>query len=337
VQRLLDDWLATADAPPLIVRTSGSTGEPKDVLLSAAALRASAAATAARLGGDGQWLLALPVHYVAGLQVVIRSRLAGAEPVVLAEHADLASAVRSMTHARRYLSLVPTQLHRALADPAQTEALASLDAVLLGGSAARSDLIDRCWSVGITVVTTYGMSETCGGCVYDGWPLDGVSVRLDADGRVEISGPVLFDGYAGEPQRTAEVLRDGWLRTPDIGHHDDGGRLVIDGRADDVAISGGLNIPLGAVERRLAEHPSIEEAAVVALPDPEWGASLVAIVVIRPGASISLEEVRDFVGDAQPRTWAPRRLLPVESLPMLESGKLDRLRLRALLAGAWHG
>ena len=262
VERLVARWLAAADPAPLTVQTSGTSGDPKAVALSAAALTASAQATLIRLGGPGQWLLALPAHYVAGLQVLVRSVLAGTSPVVLAEHADLASAVGALTHERRYLAVVPTQLHRMLASPTETAALAGLDAVLLGGSAARPELLAEAHGRGVRVVTTYGMSETCGGCVYDGVPLDTVSVALSETGRVLISGPVLFDGYVDQPALTAEVLHEGRLHTPDLGRFDAAGRLEILGRADDVAVSGGVNVPLGRVESRVASwHPAIAQAA----------------------------------------------------------------------------
>ena len=229
---------------------------------------------------------------------------------------------------------MPTQLHRLLAARADVEALAGFDAVLLGGSAARQDLLDEARSRGIRIITTYGMSETCGGCVYDGEPLDGVSVRIGRGGRVLLAGPVLFDGYVGRPALTAEVLQGGWLHTPDLGRLDDDGRLEIRGRVDDVAVSGGVNVPLGAVEGRLLACPGVAQAAVVAVPDAEWGQRVVAVVVADGSAAPGLVYVRDFVGGALPREWAPRELVMVASLPMLESGKVDRQALLRELTGS---
>jgi o-succinylbenzoate---CoA ligase len=324
VLRLLERWLADDSADPLIVRTSGSSGEPKDVALSAAALTASATATLRRLGGPGQWVLALPVYYVAGLQVVIRSILSGTCPVALAEYDDLAAAAKALTHPRRYLALVPTQLHRMLTSPAEAEALATFDAVLLGGAAALPDLLHRARAASVRVVTTYGMSETCGGCVYDGQPLDGVRVRIGDDGGIRLAGPVLFDGYVDQPALTASVLRDGWLHTPDLGRLDESGRLQVLGRRDDVVVSGGVNVPLRAVEERLRTHPSVDQAAVVGLADPEWGTRVVAVVVPRPGEpDPPIGELRDWVAAAHPRAWAPREVVFRPTLPMLESGKTD--------------
>jgi O-succinylbenzoic acid--CoA ligase len=337
IERILAEWLVAADPPALAIRTSGSTGEPKEVLLSRPAVIASATGAMSRLGGPGQWLLALPAHYVAGMQVIVRSLLAKTPPVLLADHPDLTAAASVMSSGRRYLSLVPTQLHRLLPDPTQAEALARFDAVLVGGSAVRQNLLDEARSHGVRVVTTYGMSETCGGCVYDGFPLDGVDVTIGSGGRIWIAGSVLFDGYAGRPDLTETVLRDGWLRTPDLGSVDPDGRLTVVGRADDVVVSGGVNVPVTAVEQRLQEHPAVTAVAVVGVPDGEWGERVVAVVVPREGSEVQLAELRDFVAERHAREWAPRELLLTSTLPLLESGKLDRLAIREALSGATHG
>jgi O-succinylbenzoic acid--CoA ligase len=322
-------WLFDQASSPLTVRSSGSTGGPKDVALSAAAVRASAAATLQRIGGPGQWVLALPPHYVAGLQVITRSVLAGTSPVVLDDHRDLAAATAALTGERRYLSIVPTQLHRWMQSDADVSALKQYDAVLLGGSAARPSLVADATRRGVRLITTYGMSETCGGCVYDGWPLDGVAVALGPAGELRIAGSVLFDGYVNRPDLTAEVVRDGWLHTPDLGRFDHDGRLVLLGRADDVVISGGVNVVLPEVEARLAGMNGVDQVAVTSRPDAEWGALVVAVVVSdRPPG---LAELRDFVAAEHPRSWAPRELVVVDALPLLESGKIDRQRLPHLL------
>jgi O-succinylbenzoic acid--CoA ligase len=314
----------------LTVRTSGSTGSPKDVVLSAAALTFAANATLARLGGPGGWLLALPVNYVAGLQVVLRAVLADASPVVLAEHPDLPAATAALDTDRRYLSVVPTQLYRWLASPSDRDALRRYDAVLVGGAATDPALLAAARAHGVAVVTTYGMSETCGGCVYDGVPLDGVAVDIDPAGGVRLGGPVLFDGYEGAPEATIEVLRDGWLQTSDIGRLDAAGRLEVLGRSDDVVMSGGVSISVPAVERRIASMPVVAGCAVVAVPDAEWGSRLVAYVVAAPGAHApGLDAIRDDVAQAYPRSWAPRDVVVTDQLPMLESGKVDRLVLIA--------
>jgi O-succinylbenzoic acid--CoA ligase len=311
------EWLlADAEPEPLVVETSGSTGRPKRVLLSRRAVVASATATHERLGGPGRWLLTLPASYVAGLQVVVRSLLAGHEPAVAGD--DLAADAAGC----RYVSLVPTQLHRMLATHAPT--LAGFDAVLLGGGPIDPALRANAEAAGVRVVATYGSSETSGGCVYDGLPLDGVRVTVDeADGRIRIAGPVLFDGYDGDPELTARTLVDGWFVTADTGRLTDG-RLEVLGRVDDVVISGGVNVPTPAVARRLRAHPGVEAVEVVGADDAEWGQRVVAFVV----GSLSLDEARDWVAAEHPRTWAPREVVVLDALPLLANGKVDRLRLR---------
>lgn len=323
---LLRDWEAADGEPePLVVATSGSTGAPKRVRLSRRALRASADATAARMGGPGQWLLALPPSYVAGLQVLFRSVVAGTEPVVQGDAAFAAAAAR-MTGERRYVSLVPTQLHRLLVDPDPdtVAALRGFDRVLVGGSALPAPLRAAAEDAGVAVTVTYGMAETGGGCVHDGHPLDGVAAAIAADGRIRLAGPVLFDGYDGDPQLTAEVLRDGWFHSPDLGRLDADGRLEVLGRADDVVVSGGVNVPAAAVAERLRAHPAVADAAVVGAPDPEWGQRVVAFVV----GPVGLAEARDFVAEELPRAWAPREVRRVDVLPLLANGKVDRLALQ---------
>ena len=311
----------------LVVPTSGSTGEPKGVLLTAANLRSSASATAARLGGHGQWLLAIPPTHVGGLQVLVRSLLAGTSPVALPDGpfgaASFAEATVALTGARRFVSLVPTQLRRLL-DPAGLEALRAYDAVLLGGAAAPPALLAQVRGAGVRVVTTYGMSETSGGCVYDGVPLDGVRVRL-RDGRVRLAGPVVARGYRLRPDLTAEAFEGDSFTTSDLGRLD-GGVLQVLGRADDVVVSGGEKVPPLAVEAALETHPAVVEAAVTGVRDPEWGARVVAHVVLR--APLSLADARDHVARTLPRAWAPRELREVGALPLLASGKVDRAALR---------
>ena len=316
------------DDVALVVPTSGSSGEPKGVLLTAANLRASALATADRLGGHGQWLLAIPPTHVGGLQVLVRSLLAGTTPVVLPpgpfEAAAFAEATERLTGRRRYVSLVPTQLRRLLADPT---ALRAYDAVLLGGAAAPAPLLERAREAGVRVVTTYGMSETSGGCVYDGVPLDGVRVHVDG-GRVRLGGPVVARGYRLRPDLTAAAFDGDVFTTSDLGRLD-GGALTVLGRADDVVVTGGENVAPLAVEAALERHPSVVEAAVTGVPDEEWGSRVVALVVLR--GPLTLAQARDHVAASVPRSWAPRELREVEALPLLTSGKLDRAALRLLV------
>lgn len=318
-------WLATPGEPdPWVVETSGSTGAPKRVLLPRRAVIASADASASRVGASGAWLLALPPAYVAGLNVVVRSLLAGHRPVVLDDHPSFAAAAAALPEGPRFLSVVPTQLHRLLETDAET--LATFHTVLLGGGPIDPALRRRAAEAGVRVVATYGSAETCGGCVYDGVPLDGVAVALGEAGRMRIAGPTLFAGYDGDPGLTAEVLVDGWFLTSDAGRFDEDGRLQLLGRLDDVVVTGGVNVPAPAVAARLREHPGVAEAEVLGVPDEEWGNRLVAFVV----GDVGLEELRDWVARERPRSWAPRQLVALDAIPLLANGKPDRIALRGL-------
>ncbi|ADB35314.1 AMP-dependent synthetase and ligase [Kribbella flavida DSM 17836] len=301
----------------VVLTTSGSTGEPKGVLLSREALIASATATHDRLGGAGQWLLPMKPYFVGGLQILTRSILAGTTPVLAGD--DFVTAAAAMTGARRYTAMVPTQLSRYL-DTA-TDALRSFDAIVLGGAPMGPQLKARAADAGVTAIPAYGMTETGSGCVYAGLPLAGTELALD-DGRILIKGPTLFSGYRLQPALTKEVLQDGWFRTQDRGRFTDG-RLEVIGRLDDVVISGGVNVTLPAVQARLVQHPGVRDAAVLGVPDPEWGSRVVAFVV----GEVEPAELRDFVAEALPRTWAPREVVQLAELPMLASGKVDRQRL----------
>ncbi|WP_235532671.1 AMP-binding protein [Nocardioides sp. Root140] len=316
-------WLdAEAEPEPLMVETSGSTGRPKRVVLSRRAVLASAHAAHERLGGSGTWLLTVPASYVAGVQVVVRALLHGAEPVVLEDHGSFAAAATGC----RYVSLVPTQLHRLLETDAAV--LAGFDAVLLGGGPVDPALRARAEEQGVRVVVTYGSSETSGGCVYDGLPLDGVELDVPEGQPIRIRGPVLFDGYDGDPELTARALVDGWFVTSDLGRIVDG-RLRVLGRVDDVVITGGINVPAPAVAKRLRAHPSVQTVEVLGVPDDEWGQRLVAFVV----GDLTLDEARDWVSAEHPRAWAPRGLVRLDALPHLPNGKVDRLTLRRLAEG----
>jgi O-succinylbenzoic acid--CoA ligase len=304
----------------VVIATSGSTGDPKGVELPAEALRASASATHRRLGGPGRWLLALPARHIAGVQVLVRSIIAGVEPVVMGTgvgfrakaFVEAASSVLGEL-GPRYTALVPTQLARLLEGDA-LRALRSFDAVLLGGAAAPDVLLDRAREAGVRVVTTYGMTETAGGCVYDGVPLDGVGVRI-AGGLIELSGPTLARGY-----RRGPVFTDGWFRTGDLGRLRGDGSLEVVGRADDVINTGGVKVAAAAVERVLAAQPGVLEACVVGLPDPEWGQRVAAAVVGSADENLLRAAVRASLGAAA----VPREILLVDRLPVRGPGKVDR-------------
>jgi o-succinylbenzoate---CoA ligase len=183
----------------------------------------------------------------------------------------------------------------------------------------------------VNVVATYGSSETAGGCVYDGVPLDGVAVAVAEDGRIRIAGPMLFSGYDGDAALTAECLVDGWFLTSDRGEFDEEGRLRVLGRMDEVVVSGGVNVPTSEVVSRLQQHPGVGDVAVVGVPDQRWGQRVVAVIVSRDG--VALEELRDFVAKTLPRAWAPRELVVLSELPRLPNGKIDRLEVTRIAEG----
>lgn len=316
----------------LVVGTSGSTGTPKRTALTAGALAASATATEDFFGSNSdvasQWLLALPAHYIAGAQVLARSVLAGTAPVIARSVTEpvhfspevFLQAVERMSSARRFISLVPTQLHKLLesADADSHlgadihEALGSFTGILLGGAPASADLLAAATALGLNTVTTYGSAETAGGCVYSGSVLPGVRVELVPEegmpavpdtggkpaqvGRIWISGAHLASGYIGDAARTAEhffTAADGtrWYRTddygllaPDSNENCSEPRLQVLGRSDDVLISGGVKISARAVATVLEEHPSVREACVVGLPDARWGTAIAAAVTLVPSA-----------------------------------------------------
>lgn len=314
----------------VVITTSGSTGRPKAAVLSRAAIRASVAATHDRLGGPGDWVLALPRHYIAGLMVIARTVIAGTRAwPVHTDLRDLQAAAAELAD-RRYLSLVPTQLARARQDPRIWEALATFQAVLIGGGQVEAGLLAHARASGIPVVWTYGMSETCGGCVYAGRPLDGVEVVVADDGQILIGGPVLFSGYRLRPELTQASLVEGRLATADRGRWNDG-LLEVVGRRDDVVITGGLNVDLAAVEAlvRAWAARAGAEAVVVGVPDAEWGTKIVAVT----DGSGELTDLQQTVRRSLPAYAAPRDLLQVRRLPRLSSGKPDRKAIRALVRG----
>jgi o-succinylbenzoate---CoA ligase len=318
-----------ADDTAVILSTSGSTGVPKAVEVSAAALLHSARASLARLGArpGERWLCCLPGAYVPAIGVLVRSLVSGTDPV-LADRADAETVAASGC---AHVSLVPTQLRRLLgSDIDMSTPLAGFRSVLLGGAAAPADLLDAARAAGVRVVTTYGMTETCGGCVYDGTPLDGVRVEIreeaeDGSGRIWLAGPVLFSGYLGGSPGPDH----GWFRTGDLGHVDAAGRLVVHGRADDVINTGGFKVVPGEVAEALRTCPGVSDVAVVGLPDPEWGERVIAVVVpADPADPPGLDLLRLHVQRRLPRYAAPSRVVLVDAVPLLPSGKHDITGLR---------
>jgi o-succinylbenzoate---CoA ligase len=323
-----------ADDVAVVISTSGTTGTPKGALLSAAALIASAHATHDRLGGPGRWLLALPAYHVAGLQVLVRSAVAGTVPVAIPagfDVAELPASIAALGSGRRYASMVAVQLDKALDDAAAAAALAELDGILIGGGPMPVPVAEKAAAAGLSVIRTYGMSETAGGCVYDGRPLDGVRLRID-DGRIALGGVTVANGYrnAVVPDPFADA---GWFRTDDVGTLDDSGALRVLGRIDDAISTGGLTVMPPLVEAALSTHPAVADCAVFAVADDRLGQRVVAAVVAAAGhAAPTLAELRALVEETMDPTAAPREVHVIDALPRLGIGKVDRRALATRFA-----
>ncbi len=316
----------------VVVQTSGSTGGPKRVALGADALLASAAASDVQLGGPGQWLMALPAHYIAGVNVLVRSLAAQTQPITVAPGSTgFVDAANELDSALRFVSLVPTQLSRLMEQDDALETLRRFDRILVGGQATPVPLIAKAIELGLNVSRTYGSSETSGGCVWDGEPIGDTEVNI-VDGRVELAGSMLAHGYLGDPARTDAAFHDvngkRWYRTDDTGTFVDH-ILRISGRVDDVIISGGVKISLAEVEHAVRSLPGLGDAVVVAAPHEQWGQTTV-IVSAQPFA---LEQIRDAVTASLGRASAPTRIVVVGTIPMLDTGKPDRRAAARLVEG----
>lgn len=351
---------ADVDSAPgvaAVVKTSGSTGTPKQTLLTSHALAASSTATAERLGGEGHWLLALSLHYVAGLAVLSRSIHAGTTPVLLPpgtftpeRFAEAAAQLPGTGF--QAVSLVPTQLARLLDPAAGTvgiDALRRFDAILIGGARTPDVIRERAGETDLPVHLTYGMSETCGGCVYDGVPLESVRADLIPDPetgtpRLRLSGPMVTAGYLADPERTASHFGTGtptdpterWYLTEDTGtvqDRPDGSQLLtVTGRVDDVINTGGVKVSAARIQQVLEQVPGVRAAFAAGLPDDDWGQRVCAAVALGPGEwdeRRASEAIRTELGPAAvPKIW-----LAVEELPLLANGKTDRQTLIARFAG----
>ena len=336
----------------VVIETSGSTDAPKRVMLGTDALLSSAAASTVALGGAGQWLLALPAHYIAGVQVLVRSIAAQTIPVVLSgghfDPAAFLSGAERLVEPLRYTSLVPAQLARLVAaagdDGRQLAVLRRFTGILVGGQTTPAGLLARAADLDLRVVRSYGSSETAGGCVYDGLPIGDTELRT-VNGQLEISGSVLAEGYLGDPDLTRERFRQErgvrWYRTGDLGDVDpDTGLVRVLGRQDNVIISGGEKVSLDAVERVVRSLPGLAEAVAVAADDDRWG-QVPVVVVPSPADSPaavaarpeSLDLARAATGAVLGPAARPARLVFVAAIPLLASGKPDRQEL-ARLAGA---
>lgn len=336
----LEPMPAAAEAPALIIATSGSEGTPKAVMLSGRSLAAQAASAAMLdlVAGD-VWLHCLPLHHIGGQAILHRCWHAGAA-VRLAAGFDLeriAAALPGTTH----VSLVPAQLARLV--EAGIAPPASLRVALVGGGPLSRPVFERAHAAGWPVCPTYGMSETAAqlatalrpapaawqeGCV--GSVLPGMTARVDAAGRLTVAGPQLMLGYANPARRPGDGLSDGEFVTADRASIDAAGRITVLGRADDVFVSGGVNVDPAEVEGLLAGCPGLDEVAVVGLPDPVWGAVGVALVA---GAA-SVGEIETWSRAHLPAALRPRRFRHVVRLPRNDMGKLARAELRALAGDA---
>jgi O-succinylbenzoic acid--CoA ligase len=313
----------------VVIETSGTSGRPKQVALTANALLASAAASTSALGGNGQWLLALPPHYIAGVNVLVRSIAAQIDPVAMepgpftAE--SFARATDKLEGPVAFTSLVPAQLVRLLAAEEGIRALRRFSRVLVGGQATDPGVLVQAADLGVSVTRTYGSSETSGGCVYDGVPIGQARVRV-RHGQIEISGPMLAEGYLGDPARTdaAFISDEGtrWYLTGDSGALV-GDVLTVTGRLDDVFISGGVKISRGAVEAVVHTVPGLSGAVVFREANDEWG----EVSVIASTIPVDLAVVRAAVAASLGKYARPARVVVVSEIPLLPSGKPDVLAL----------
>jgi len=327
------------DSIALLVATSGSSGKPKAVMLSAGALAAAARASHAvtPLGPGDRWLACLPLFHIGGYSILSRCALSGAKPI-LHQGFDVERVWHSLTHeAVTHLSLIPAMLSRLL-DYQFALPPPSLRHILVGGAALTSDLAARAAERGWPIQPTYGMSEMASQVAtlpdlphswrpgQVGRPLPGAEAALTPDGRLKVRGPMMMAGYANPMLSPGDGIEDGWFVTSDLAGIGEDGGLTILGRGDDVIISGGKKILPAMVEDAVAGCPGIDSVAVLGVPDPEWGAVVAAAFCGEPSVQHLLDWCRTNV--ASP--LRPRRLVKLDALPLLGNGKTDRAGLRRL-------
>lgn len=316
--RRIDDAVPASDGIVLLVHTSGTGGDPKLAQFERRAVESAVAASAEALGAtsDDRWVSCLPLAHIGGLLVLVRGMLLGA-PVTILPRFDVEAFASERDVA--FASLVPTMLRRLLDAGVD---LSSYRAILVGGAELPADLRAHAGAV----IETYGLTESCGGVVYDGSPIGSVEVRLGADDGIELSGPTLMSSYRSDPEGTATAFtEDGWLVTGDVGELGGDGRLRVVGRADDLIITGGEKVWPSAVEAAVGAHPKVREVAVGGLPDPEWGQRVVVWVVpADPLDPPSLDDLRRSSAATLASHEAPRGLVLVDDLPRTSSGKLRR-------------
>ena len=334
IRRAVAPALPVGKDTAIVLSTSGSTGQPRGVCLSSSALTVFAAHVNDMAGGDPTWILTIPPTSIGGLNVLIRARATGRRPLAVASvggadrftDVGFAHAVKEATATghRVAVSLVPVQLPRLLESAVGRRALSECSLILVGGAALTPQAARDCANAGISVTSTYGMTETSGGCVLEGEPLPGVGVRLDdSDGRIFLAGPMLAQGYRDGAD---EAFADGWLRTQDRGRWLDG-RLHVLGRLDDVILVNGVNVDLVAVEDRASDHPAIEAAIALAARD----GNDVRIEVIFIGEPIGHGDLQQWIAQTLGSPASPAASHRVDSFALTSSGKVDRRRTAALL------
>ncbi|TVT58001.1 MAG: o-succinylbenzoate--CoA ligase [Sedimenticola thiotaurini] len=333
-----------AAAIQLIIATSGTTGDPKGVMLSGANLAASAAASEARLGlgrGDS-WLACLPLFHIGGLSILLRCLAVGAK-VLLQEGFDAAKVWEQIAKgAVTHISLVPAMLDRLLQQAGDEHPPAALRVVLIGGGPLSGSLAERAHAAGWPLCVSYGMSETASQFATDagpdaglapglvGLPLDGYEVIITADGRIRVRGAAVMAGYANPEGELDRGLDQGWFETGDLGSLDGQGRLTVTGRADDLLVSGGKNIHPVEVEEQLMRCPGISSVGVTGRADPVWGVILVALY----SGEFSVEQLRGWAADNLPGHLRPREYIQIDQLPLNQMGKLSRSALKQMLESA---
>lgn len=298
----------------VVVATSGTTGDPKAVIHTHRSVTASSMATSAALDVDptaDRWLGCLPPAHIGGLAVIMRSLHTGT-PLSVLEQFEPAAAEQAARDGATLVSLVTRALNQVDVDLFRI--------VLIGGAASPPDLPAH-------VIPTYGMTETGSGCVYGGYPLDGVELRAAPSGEIEIRADLLLRAYRTADGEVDPRGHDGWFPTGDLGRVEPDGRLRVDGRAGDMLITGGENVWPHRIERTLETHPAIVEAAVIGRPDPDWGHLVTAFVVVE-GDAPSLDEVRDWVRRDLPVWNAPKDVIVVDALPKTAIGKIRKSELR---------
>ncbi len=328
-----------------VLRTSGTGGRARAVALTRRNFAASARAVRARLalGPDDAWYASLSLAHIGGMALVDRALAAGSRVVVRGEWRLEVLGELIGTGAISHVSLVPTMLDRLLDAGLPRPLPASLRCVLLGGAGAPSALLERALSAGLPLALTYGMTETCSQVATAppalvranpgsaGPPLDGIEVRIAADGEIEVRGDMVARAYHRGGPITGP---GGWYRTGDLGGFDRDGHLRVTGRKAHRIVSGGVNVDPADVEQVLAAHPAVAEAAVAGLRDPAWGERVAAAIVPAAGREVHAEALHRHCRDALGPAARPRALVVLAELPRNPNGKVDRARLAILLSGA---